>query len=166
MAKSKKQKKKPKKVGGPFLAAAVFCESIMEDKAGKISAVGIMDGVAFWLSTDAPPDVPSKGNPITFMQNILIILRTGDSPGKHKLRLVMEQPSGKRSDVLNQDISLSAPLHGGCNVKTQASLSVYSSGVFLIDVILNDKRLTRMPLNVSIQRLPSTMADNAKGKKN
>jgi hypothetical protein len=156
MARSNKNSdKKAKKVGGPFLAAAVFCEGIMEDASKKISAFGIMDGTEFWLAHDAPPGFPSKEEPITFIQNILTVFRTGDAPGKHKLRFVMEQPSGKRTELQNQEIELSAPPQGGCNVRTQAQIRFFTPGVYWIDVYLDEKRFTRMPLNIAIQRLPA-----------
>jgi hypothetical protein len=149
------ESKTTKKIGGPFLATAVFCESIMEDTSKKISALGIMDGVVFWIVADAPPGVPSEEQPISFIQNVLIVFRTGDSPGKHELRLVMERPDGKRKEVVKKEIDLSAPLHGGFQLKSQVNVTVYSQGVFWLDVILDGRRFTRMPLNVEIKRLPA-----------
>jgi hypothetical protein len=153
-----KVKKQAKKVGGPFLASAVFCESIMEDASGKVSAINILDGCQFWVPPQAPDNVPSKSQPVQIIQNILLIFRTGDAPGKHNLRLMMQQPNGKRSEALNQEIKLTPESHGGVNIKTHVNMSVYSSGVFWIDVILDGKRLTRMPLNISFQRLPGPNA--------
>jgi hypothetical protein len=154
-----KIKKRQKKTGGPFLAAAVFCESVLLDTSGKISAVGISDGINLFISSEAPPDMPSKTQPATMMQNILIIFRSGDSPGKHRLRLVIEQPDGRRTKAQEQEIELSAPSQGGCNVRTQLQMNIYSSGVFLVDVILDGKRFTRMPFNVAYQRLPKTIPE-------
>ena len=151
-----KPKKPAKKVGGPFLAAALFCESIMEDKDKMMSAIRIIDGCEFWIGPQAPPDFPSASNRIQVTQNVLIIFRTGDSPGKHQLRLVIQQPDGRRSEVGKQEITLTPESHGGVNVKTQATMLVYSSGVYWMDVILDGKRYTRMPLNVSIKRLPAS----------
>jgi hypothetical protein len=157
-----KRKKTVKKIGGPFLAAAIFCENILEDSSGLMSVQRIMDGCQVVVSPFAPPDMPSKANPVPVAQNILLIFRTGDAPGKHELKLVMQGPNGKRSLVSTMEISLTEPSHGGVNVKTVAKMMVYSSGVFLIDVILDGKRFTRMPLNIDIQRLPSTQLAHGK----
>lgn len=162
MAKTKKAKKA---LGGPFLAAAVFCESVMEDNTKKMSAFGIMDGTNFWLAEDTPADAPSKSQPIAFVQNMLIIFRTGDAGGKHELRLVLEQPDGKRTDILKESIELTPQPYGGCNVRTQAMLKVFTAGVYWIDVILDGKRFTRMPLNVTIRRLPTATSGSAGSKK-
>lgn len=146
-------KKKNRKFGGPFLAAAVFCDSFLEDTSGKISAVGILDGCSFFISPDAPSDVPSKTHPALINQNILLIFRSGDAPGKHKLKFVVEQPDGKRTTALERDLNLSEPPHGGVNLKTVAQFGVYTSGIYWVDVYLDGKRVTRMPLNVTFQRL-------------
>ncbi len=42
MAKVKQTKKK--RVGGPYLAAAVFCQNILEDSQKSLSAINIVDG--------------------------------------------------------------------------------------------------------------------------
>lgn len=149
-----KQKKPVKKMGGPFLAAAFFCEAFLDDAGGRVSAIGITDGCNFYIAPEAPPDVPSKHQPMVINQNILIVFRSGDSPGRHKLRVVIERPDGERKQAFENDIELSAPPHGGCNIKTQASLAVYSPGLYWFDVYLDGKQITRMPLNVTIQRLP------------
>lgn len=151
-----------KKAGGPFLAAAVFCESILEDKDRVISVIRVIDGCQVFITPNAPPEVPSKAVPVQVSQNVLVSFRSGDAPGKHLLKLVLEQPDGKRSDIAEQEIELSPEPHGGSNIKIAATMLVYSSGVFWIDVNLDNKRFTRMPLRVSIQRLPMPEASSMK----
>jgi hypothetical protein len=152
MAKDKKKTEKQIKVGGPFLAAAIFCNDILEDSNKTISVAGIIDGIMIQLSSSAPADMPSRKSKVPIAMNILLVFRTGDSPGKHNLRLMMQSPSGKRTKLHSQEIVLSEEPHGGANVKMKANLSLYSKGVFWIDVILDGKRYTRMPLNVIINR--------------
>ena len=149
-----KTKVKSKPIGGPFLAAAVFCDNIVEDTDHSISAIMIIDGVVLYVSEDAPPDFPSKEKQMLIMQKVLLTFRSGDSPGKHQLSIVLHQPNGKRVKVMDKEIELTPPPHGGVNLKTGIQLSVHSSGLFLFDVILDGKRLTRMPFNVAIQRKP------------
>src|SRR5271154_2761567 len=120
-----KQKKTEIKIGGPFLAAAVICESIMEDSNKTLSAIKIVDGVQIWISPQAPPDVPSKTSPIQILQNALITFKTGDSPGKHTVKLVMQQPDGQRGDLFSQAIEFTKEPQGGCNVKASLNMTVY-----------------------------------------
>lgn len=142
----------PKKSGGPFLAAAVFCDNILEEMGGVVTAYRIVDGVHGIIAASAPADFPSKKNPIEFRLNMLLIFRTGDSPGKHKLKLIMETPLGKRKAMFAKEIELSADPQGGLNCKNTFTLKAFSNGVFWIDVVLDGKRYTRMPLSVLIRR--------------
>src|SRR5262245_12108413 len=130
MAKKTAKKSGKKSVGGPFLAAAVFCESIMQDKDGVASAIRILDTMQILISPQAPPDVPSKDQPLQLVQHILIIIRTGDEPGKHRLKLVINPPSGTASEIMDQEVVLSKEAHGGTTVKSALNMRVFSSGVF------------------------------------
>ena len=57
---AKRDKQRPtKKQDGPFLAVAVDCESIMEDKDGVLSAMRMIDTVKLCV----PPDTPDDNRP-------------------------------------------------------------------------------------------------------
>ena len=71
MAKAKNPKKK---IGGPFVAAAVLCNSVSEDADGVVSALRIVDEIRGVLSPDAPADFPSKSNPLEINLFALIIV--------------------------------------------------------------------------------------------
>jgi hypothetical protein len=149
------KKKSDKKIGGPFLGAAVFCENFIDDASGKISALNILDSVTAYLPPDTPQDVPSKEQPIGLMQNALLIFRTGDAPGKHHLRVTMTDPSDERAKAFEREIELSAESHGGIHIKTRFSLSIPMAGLYWFDVFLDGKRVTRMALKVTLLRLPA-----------
>src|SRR5437016_5197432 len=58
-------KKRGKLKGGPYLAAALFCESVIQDKADDaLSAIRIVDSINVLLATTAAPDFPSQENPL------------------------------------------------------------------------------------------------------
>lgn len=147
-------KHKKKNTGGPYLAAAVFCDSILEDKSGKMSALGIADSCQLFIAKDAPQNIPSKELQLPMIQNALLMFKSGYSPGNHQLRLVVEQPDGQRNEVLKKTLDFTPLPHGGFNVKTQINFNIAANGIYWLDVILDNKRLTRMPLKISVQRLP------------
>lgn len=156
MAKAKKTPSTPRRTksfGGPFLAAAVFCQNILEDSQKNMSVIGITDGFDFKIPPKAPETFPSKENPLVIPLSMFLSFKTGNSPGKHTLKLVVEQPNSKRAELLQQEIDLTTEIHGGCNIRTHLDLGLYSGGVFWFDVYLDGKRLTRMPLRISIERL-------------
>jgi hypothetical protein len=151
MAKSKKTM--VKKIGGPFVASAILCQSISEDSDGLVSAHRILDEIRVVLNANAPAEFPSKAHPVELPLFALIMIRRGDAgSGKHRLRLVFERPDGKTTDVYNEDIEMPKFPNGAATVKAKITAKLQSEGVFWIDVILNKERLTRMALNLVIQR--------------
>jgi hypothetical protein len=149
------EKKIVKKIGGPFLAAGFLCNSISEDNNGLLSAGQIIDEIRIAINPETPSDFPSKTNPVIFSTWVLIIIRRGDAPsGKHKLRLVMESPMGKREEKFKQDFVMPQFPNGGISIKAKLMLQLYTPGVFWIDVLVGKKCLTRIALNVLIQRGP------------
>jgi hypothetical protein len=149
---AKKGKGTGKPVGGPFLAAAMFCESTMEDKDGVLSAIRIVDTVNLWLAPNAPPSLPSNDEPIGTSQNALVTFRTGDSPGTHSVGFVINSPSGEKGVSHAKDFELGKEPNSGVNIRTAVPIKITGSGVYWIDVILDGKRVTRMPLNVRVHR--------------
>src|SRR4051794_16650563 len=80
MAQQKKTKAKPKPAKtprGPFLAAAFFCDGILQDMGGVLSVSRIVDQLNISVHPDAPDDVPSKEKPLPVQQNLLVMFRTG-----------------------------------------------------------------------------------------
>jgi len=146
-------KKPKKKTGGPFVAAAVFCNSVTEDSDGVVSALRIVDEIRIAVGPHAPADFPSKDNPVETALFVLIMIRRGDAaPGKHKLRLVVEAPSGKTRELQRVACEMPAHPNGTATIKARVALKLLSAGVFWIDVILGKERLTRMALNLVVQR--------------
>jgi hypothetical protein len=146
-------KKKAKKAGGPYLAAAMFCDSVVEGTDQALSAIRIIDQVNVAIPADAPPDVPSENKRLPVTVLALITFRRGDAKPKHHLRLVMHSPSGEKGKTaVEQRIELSKTPSGGGNVRINLTILVKKGGLFWLDVILNGKMITRMPLMVNITR--------------
>src|SRR5437868_2394863 len=146
MAKEKGQKKaagKPK----PQLAAAFFCENIIEDKRdGSLIVVRIVDTLTVPVPQEAPPDFPSETNRLPVFICALIAFKTLDAPGPHTLRIEMESPSGKRETVLEQHATLAEVPQGGMNFTLRSTIHVFKGGLFRLHVILDDEEVVQMPL--------------------
>ncbi|HBI44131.1 MAG TPA: hypothetical protein DDY78_14955 [Planctomycetales bacterium] len=143
-----------KKTAGPYLAAAIFCETIIEDKQDNVlSAIRIIDTFTMTLAASTPPDVPSEKNRLPVNVNGLLIFKTGSSTKKtHALRIVMQSPSGKRGKVLEETIPFPPEPQASANVRLATTIAVKEGGLFWMDVFLDTKRLARMPLMIHIQR--------------
>jgi hypothetical protein len=161
MAEPKKKRKKKKR--GPQLAAAVFCEALIEDKSdGAISAIRIFDTFNVVLPSNTPSDFPSAEKRLRVPLWVLLSFKTGDSPGKHRVRVVMESPSGKSGTAFEQDLHLEPPAHGGFNLRLNTNIMVMKGGLFWAHVYLDGKRMTSMPLQVTVQRaeVPGGLPDD------
>jgi hypothetical protein len=148
MARARKQVTK----GGPYLAAALICERVLADQDGAMSAIRIVDQFTLTLDPATPPELPSKEHPIPVTLSILLILKTGDSPGEHAIRLDMQYPSGKSETAFEQKIQFQPQPQSGANLRFNVTIRVHSSGLFWMDVFLDSKRITRMPFQITIQR--------------
>jgi hypothetical protein len=146
------ERKRPaKKLGGPYLAAAFFCERTLAEPDGAITAVRIIDRMTVDVAADAPPDFPPEANGLHVPIHALLAFRTGDSPGEHLLRLVMESPSGKKHPFSDHTLTLTPEPHGGANLRVNGIIAVKTGGLFWLHVFLDGKRLTRMPLQISVR---------------
>ena len=141
------------KKDGPYLTAAFFCERTIEDKQdGALSAIRIIDIITLTLPASAPPEIPSETHRLPVHISGLLSFKTGGSPGEHTVRLVMHSPSGKSQTVLEQVLPFSPEPYGGANLRVDSVVLVKKGGLFWMHVFLDGKRVTRIPLVISIQR--------------
>jgi hypothetical protein len=145
------KKKRSTKKGGPYLAAALFCENVIEDKENVLSAIRLVDRMLLNL-VGAPPDFPSKENRLQVPVTILLCFKTGDFPGEHTVSIVATSPSGKKNPVVDQKLAFTTQKNGGANWIARTTLAVFSGGVFWFDVYVDNKLITRMPLEILINK--------------
>lgn len=151
-----KARRTPKSIAkakrGPFLAAAFFCESIIEGKDNALTPVHMIDQLQVTLGESTPPDVPSEENRVAVGVWSVICLKTGGSPGDYALQIVAESPSGKKEAVFEQKIALTEPAQGGANIKLHHNIVVKKGGLFWMHVSLDGRPLTSMPLLITVVR--------------
>ncbi|HJT33610.1 MAG TPA: hypothetical protein VJ783_16310, partial [Pirellulales bacterium] len=133
MAKKRPRRQRPKR--GPYIAAAVFCESVIEGKDNCLTPVRIIDSITAAIDPSAPPDFPSKENRLSVGVWSVVILKSGDSPGEHSVRLVVESPSGTKKTGYEQVLTLSEPAHGGINLRIYQTIGVVDGGLFWVHVL-------------------------------
>jgi len=153
--------KQAKKKDGPHLAASFFCETLVEDKRdGALCAIRIIDTITVQLPPSSSPEIPPE---IPVRIAALLSFKSGDSPGEHTVRIVMHSPSGEKSrTVLEQIVPFTPQPQGGANLRLDNVIIVKTGGVFWMDIFLDGKRVTRMPLKISIQlgeAIPGQSAD-------
>jgi hypothetical protein len=154
MARSKKRTKG--KAGGPYLAAAVFCDNVVEGADRTMSAIRIVDHVKIGIPPEAPADLPSENNRLNVSVWALVAFKRGYATRMHDVRLAVESPTGKRSELSRHEIDMSAEPYGGGNMRINLNIGVSRGGLFWVDVILDGKVITRMPLQITVTRLDAT----------
>lgn len=153
MAKSSKPSKPtPLTRGGPYLAAAVFCENAIQEKDNVFSVFRIIDRIIIYIPEDTPSDFPSEKNRIPINTNAFISFKTGYSPGNHKLQLTMISPSGKRNETLEHTMVMTKDANGGANLTIKIAMAVPAQGLFWMEVSLDDKPITMIPLLIDVER--------------
>lgn len=145
----------------PFVQVACFCENILDEKDGVLSAVRIVD--TFTLPPLPPGVELPDGVHGIVMLNGLINLKSGDFVGDGKVRVIMHTPTGKEIPISPPD-GWSATLKGGAhgtNIKIQLPLGVKTFGLIWFDVLWNDELLTRIPVKLQQGTAPDAPAPSS-----
>jgi hypothetical protein len=147
----------------PFVAVACFCENVLEEKDGVLSAIRIVDT---YFIPPLPKGVePPGGLHGVIALNGLITIKSGDVTGRGMLRLVMHKSTGEQS-TLGPPEGWPMVLDGGehgASLKIQMPLGVKNFGLIWVDVLWNDELLTRIPLKLRQGQKPATEQGSTSG---
>jgi hypothetical protein len=134
---------------GPYVQVACICETVIEDKAGVISLIRIIDV----LTHEARgPNPPEQMVPIQFRGKLVLMLKSGETRGRHDLTIQPELPSGE----LENPITMSVHFEGderGQNLITDLQFVFKHEGLHWFNVHINDEKLTSIPFLIRYQRL-------------
>ncbi|MBI3459787.1 hypothetical protein HY230_00395 [Candidatus Acetothermia bacterium] len=134
---------------GPYLATAVLCERVLEEKDGVISAIRIIDRV---IQTASGSTIPENMPPFLLNMNALLSFKSGNVRGKHTIKLAPSTPSGKTMPELSYPILLEGE-DRGANLIVQLSIQIEEEGIYWFNIFLDDHLVTKMPLRVVYQRI-------------
>ena len=76
---------------GPYLQMAVFCEKVLHERDGVLSAIRIIDRMNRTAAGPNPPDVMP---PFDYQLTALITLKSGRARGSVYVEIEPEMPSG------------------------------------------------------------------------
>ncbi len=82
------------------------------------------------------------------------MLKSGNSPGKHEIRIDMRSPTGRLNRGKPQIHDLSEPPYGGLNLRSMLTIGVKKGGVFWIETYVDRKLIGCTPLNIIVERIP------------
>jgi hypothetical protein len=131
--------------GGPYLAMALLCERILQEKDGVLSIIRVIDRVQIQGTADEMP-------PVSFNVSLVVALKAGIARGKYLVKVVPVSPSGKQLNAAE----LPALLEGedrGANLVFQMQIVAYEEGLYWFDVYVQDTFTTRVPLRFLYQKV-------------
>jgi hypothetical protein len=146
-------------IDGPFLQIAVFCEKVLQEKDGVISAIRIVDRMTIAASGEGAPE---KMPPIDIAIVMLVRFKSGSASGKYELKVKPISPSGKELATT----TLPFMLGGGelaANIVLNYTIKAEEAGLFWFDIMLNDKSFTKISLNVIYERKPEVSTSSSSG---
>lgn len=131
----------------PYVAAALFCDRVIEGKDGSLTAVRIVDTVAAQVKETFDPAAPL---PVP-VPTLLVVLRAGELTGKHHLQIRHRPSAGKVLATVSLDILLDGEERGAQAI-IEYGVQWLSAGLHWFELELDGRQLTRMPLRISWQR--------------
>jgi hypothetical protein len=137
-------------IGGPFLQTAVFCEKVLQEKDGVVSAIRIID--RFTISP--PGGAPELMPPMNVGMVALIIFKSGDASGKFELKITPTSPSGKELATFTFPLTLAGG-ERSANIVINYTLKAEEAGLYWFDIILGNKPYTKMSMNLIYERTPA-----------
>lgn len=146
-----------KQTPAPFVIAAAFCESLLQEgpeEGGLISAIRILESIqAYSELLLEPHDDPKQIEqpPIPVELKLLVMLR-GIPNGKHILQLTAIRPDGTRSEQPLRQEFFGGGVASGANLKIDVRIAFAVGGLFWFEIACDDHVLTRVPLDVEVER--------------
>lgn len=147
----------------PHLMAAFFCERILEEKDGVLSAIRIVDRITAQAQFAHPSGVvvqalpgvapPEKMPPFPINLIALVAFKAGAAAGTFNLELLPRNPAGMKMPGISFPILVEGGEDRGINVRLQVNFVAETEGLYWFDVLLDGTLVTRIPLRVLYQRI-------------
>jgi hypothetical protein len=134
---------------GPFLKAALFCDSVIEGKDGVLSLIRVVDRLSVSAAgADPPADMPAMDNTLT----LVLMLISGTARGSSDVGVSVEPPGGIRRQVWNATVLMEGE-DRGANIVAQIRMKFELQGLYWFHVQLDGEHLTSLPYRVIYQRV-------------
>jgi hypothetical protein len=134
---------------GPFVQIACVCQTALQEANSALSVIRIMDRVQV-LGTAAQMQPQPLQN-----LSLVIVLKSGALRETHQLKIQPVTPSGAELPV-SETSALFEGEDRGIGIVTPLTLVATESGLYWIDVYLEEQLLTRIPLRVLYNRVQVT----------
>lgn len=124
----------------PYVQIAAFCQTAIQEANGILSIIRITDRYQIVGQTK---EVQST----TVNLTLVVILKSGNMQGSATMTIRPITPSGTQLPQVNIPV-LFEGLERGVGIITQMGINVTEIGLYWFDVIIDDIKLTRIPLRI------------------
>ena len=127
----------------PYVAAALFCEKVIQEKDDVITIIRMVDT----YQLNPPPGVQA-----TIQPSLLVTLKSGELTGKGEVAVSVSKPSGgKPTEARTFPVLLKGGVHG-VNLITSLSIRVTEDGLYWFNILWNGALITRIPLRIILKQ--------------
>src|ERR1700736_4045097 len=129
----------------PYLAAALICERVLEEKDGANSLIRLVDRIMVQAQGQ---QVPGEMPVVPISLTAFIAFKSGQARGRFAVTLTPRTPSGFKLAGPTVPLLFEGEGDRGINLRIGLNFQVQEEGLYWFDVLLDDEVLTRMPLRV------------------
>ena len=134
---------------GPYLKAALFCESVIEGKDGVLSLIRVIDRLTVTAAgPTALPDMPATEHTL----KLVLMLISGRAQGSAEVAVSVEPPGAPEESLWRTDVFLQGE-DQGANLIAHVPITLKSQGLYWFRIRLDGEHLTSLPFRVIYRRV-------------
>jgi hypothetical protein len=132
---------------GPYVNAAVFCEKAITEQDGVLSLIRVVDQINVQAQgPEAPDELPPGG---LIQPTLVLVFKPGEARGSQRVRVDIEHPDTIIRKGPEQSFSFTGGPNNGVNIVALTQIALSTTGLYWANVYVNDRLVTRVPLQVS-----------------
>jgi hypothetical protein len=128
----------------PYLIAAFFCERILKEEDGVLSAIRIVDVFNVHVPKENPPDS------IPAIQLTMMTIFKSEEPATYSLTFEILSPSGQKYRGGQSAMMSLEGKEKGANLILHFPVAANEYGLYWIDLFIDEERITRVPFKIQL----------------
>jgi Family of unknown function (DUF6941) len=134
---------------GPYLVAALLCERVLQEKDETVSIIRMVDRITLTVPASISPETLP---PLPLNLTLFLSFKSGSARGRNTIKLKIESPSGFNLPEQLLPVLFEGE-DRGVNLILALNMVVDQEGVYWFDILLEEDRITRIPLRILYQRV-------------
>lgn len=141
----------------PYLMAAAICERVIQDsESGGYSLINLYDRLTVRANTFVPLPTPEIPVPLTL--TVFVAFRTsGSYTATHRMTIRVLDPHQRTHEIAGGEVEFG--VGNGTNITAKVQIVLTSDGFYYFDFWLEERFLTRIPLEIVYDSSPSNPSE-------